>query len=137
MTLNGYVRLTEYIDILVDIDENNIAKLILSLGNFVSLGNFGEGYGGDLLLSDFTPEPGAIRIVEETESVAIDIFIQIGGLTYDDLIGDTEVSRILGRPFRYASKTQLIQIKRESHREKDQIDVSALKQLLRDPRSFD
>lgn len=131
VTLNGYVRLTEDIDILVDIDENNIAKLIRSLGNF------GEGYGGDLLLSDFTPEPGAIRIVEETESVAIDIFTQIGGLTYDDLIGDTEVSRILGRPFRYASKSQLIQIKGGSHREKDQIDVSALKQLLRDPRSFD
>lgn len=131
VTLHGYVRLTEDIDILIDLEEDNVAKLIRSLGEF------GEGFGGDLQSSDFTSEPGAIRIVEESESAALDIFTQLAGLSFGDLVHETETSQIQGRPFHYASKSQLIRIKSGSHREKDQLDVSALKQLIRDPRAFD
>jgi hypothetical protein len=131
VTLHGYVRLTEDIDILIDPGEDNVARLIQSLGQF------GEGFGGDLQPSDFTSEPGAIRIVEESESAVLDIFTQLAGLSFGDLVDGTETSEIQGRLFHYASKSQLIRIKSGSHREKDQLDVSALKQLIRDPGAFE
>lgn len=45
VTLNGYVRLTEYVDILVDLENPNIGRLIESLSKF------GEGYGGEMGMS--------------------------------------------------------------------------------------
>ena len=131
VTLNGYVRLTEDIDILIELSTANLTSFIKSLGNF------GEGYGGEMELEDFTTEPGAIRLVEESEQCQVDIFSCIAGLFYDDLIEETEQSLVGGISFRYASKLQLIEFKSSSLREKDQLDVMALKQLIENPRAFD
>lgn len=131
VSLNGYVRLTEDIDILVSQTEDNLLRLIESLGKF------GEGFGGELSLDDLGPEPGAIRIIEDTEQVQIDIFSQIGGLSFQDVEENSESGEVTGRSFRYASKSQLIRIKSGSVREKDQLDVSALTKLIEDPEVFD
>jgi len=131
VTLNGYVRLTEDVDILIDLAPDNVGNLIRSLSGF------GEGYGGQLTPQDLGPEPGAVRIIEETESLQVDIFGCLSGMTYSDLELSTESSSLRGIPFRYASKTQLIAIKSSSVREKDQIDVNALRQLIVNPRAFD
>ena len=80
VTLNGYVRLTEDIDVIVDLESLNLTRFIDSLSRF------GEGYGGEMELEDFTPEPGAIRLVEESEQCQVDIFSCLEGLFYDDLI---------------------------------------------------
>lgn len=131
VTLNGYVRLTEDIDILIDLSPSNIPCFIDSLRRF------GEGYGGEMELGDFTPEPGAIRLVEESEQCQVDIFSCLAGLFYEDLIEGAEQSMVGGFPFNYASKEQLIEFKSSSVREKDQLDVLALKQLIENPAAFE
>lgn len=88
-------------------------------------------------LDDFTSEPGAIRLVEESEQCQVDIFSCLEELFYGDLIDGTEQSKVGDYVFRYASKQQLIQFKSSSMREKDQLDVMALNQLIENPRAFD
>jgi hypothetical protein len=68
VTLQGYVRLTEDVDILVESSSRNIMALLATLGSY------GEGYAKELSLADFDDSEGAIRIVEEAEQCQIDIF---------------------------------------------------------------
>lgn len=131
VSLNGYVRLTEDVDILVDISEQNLKKLISALGTY------GEGHGGKMELADFDDSPGALRVIEKTEACQIDIFTQISGLSYNDLAGEAEGFELDKKVFHYASKAQLIQIKEGSIRDKDKLDVSALRQLQNNPNAFD
>jgi len=131
VTLNGYVRLTEDVDILVDLSPESLTRLIDSLGRF------GEGFGGKMKPADITPEPGAVRIIEESEQCQVDIFSCLDGLFYNDFIDGAETSTVGGKLFRYASKSQLIRFKSSSVREKDRLDVSALEQLIENPRAFD
>ena len=131
VALNGYVRLTEDVDILIDLEPSNIDRLIDSLSRF------GDGYGGEMSPRDFTPDPGAIRLIEESEHLQIDIFSCMDGMFYSDLIGETETAALGSNTFPFASKAQLIRFKSSSVREKDRLDVSAMKQLLKDPNAFD
>ena len=131
VTLNGYVRLTEDVDMVVELSPENIERLLKTLSGF------GEGYGGQLSPDDFTEEPGAIRVVEVAEDCQIDLFTIVGGFVFDDLISGAEVGEVGGKRFNYASKSQLIKIKSSSHREKDKIDIIALKRLREDPHAFD
>ena len=71
VTLHGYVRLTEDVDLLVDDEESNLKCLLDTLGGY------GEGYARELSVEDFTDEEGAIRIVEETEQCQIDLFTRM------------------------------------------------------------
>lgn len=125
VALNGYVRLTEDIDILVRNDPANLTRLLGVLSDF------GEGYGGELTIADFDDEPGAIRVVEESESCQVDIFTVMAGGKYEDFIAEAETTRIREYEVRYASKASLIQVKSGSVREKDRIDVIALTELLK------
>lgn len=131
VALNGYVRLTDDVDILVDLEEDNLRRLIDVLARF------GEGHGGAMTPDDITPEPGAVRIVEESENCQLDIFSVLSGSGYGDLIDESEAVDVAGRTIRLASKAQLIRFKSASVREKDQIDVLALRRLLEDPSAFD
>lgn len=131
VSLNGYIRLTEDVDFVVDVCPDNIERLISFLKQF------GKGYGGDLTPKDFELEPGAIRIFEETEDCQMDIFTINGGLTYQDLVDGADQTEVKGIKVLYASKQQLIEIKSSSQREKDRIDISALRQLIDNPEAFD
>ena len=130
VTLNGYVRLTEVVDFVVDRTPENISCLLETLSTF------GEGFGGELAPEDFDEKPGTIRVVEAAVDCQMDIFTIIGGFVFDDLVADAETASISGRTFRYASKSQLIRIKSSSSREKDKIDIIALKRLIDDPNAF-
>ena len=59
VALNGSVRLTEAVDILLEPSEPNVRRLLECLADF------GEGFARELSLADFADEEGAIRIVEE------------------------------------------------------------------------
>ena len=131
VTLQGYVRLTEDIDLLVDSDAGNVSRLLEVLGTY------GEGFAKELGLEDFTEEEGAIRIVEETEQCQIDIFTVMSGLRYSDVISSADRHLVNGLSFSYASKATLIAWKERSVREKDQLDAMALRKLTHDPRAFD
>jgi predicted nucleotidyltransferase len=123
VTLHGYVRLTEDVDILIARTPENVARLLSCLADY------GEGFARELNAADFADEEGAIRIVEETEQAQIDIFTRIRGLRYPDLRADAEEFVVNGRAVRYASKAALIRLKENSMREKDRLDVIALQRL--------
>lgn len=131
VTLHGYARLTEDVDILIQNSPENVARLLGSLADY------GEGFVSELNPEDFTDEEGAIRIVEEVERSQLDIFTRMSGFLFEDLVKDAEAFHFSDREVLYASKKTLIDLKSRSVREKDQMDVAALKKLEADPSAFD
>ncbi|MBN2452558.1 MAG: hypothetical protein JXR77_19395 [Lentisphaeria bacterium] len=116
--LNGFVRATEDVDILVDTQPANIRRLLAVLGEW------GDGYARELAPEDFAPEPGAVRLVED---FPLDIFTILEQRTYRDWLPESLVSP---DGIRYLGPRGLILSKQHTHREKDQIDVMALRRLL-------
>ncbi len=131
VTLHGYTRFTEDIDLLIDQVSDNIQKLLDVLSEY------GDGYAKELLIDDFTDTEGAIRIIEEREMCQIDLFTRLSGKTYHDIAQDAEIFRLGRHEIFYASKSSLIFWKGRSMREKDQMDARALELLLRDSKAFD
>lgn len=116
----GYVRATEDVDILIDASTPNVTRLLTTLENF------GDGAAAELSPSDFTMEEGAIRIVE---SFPLDVFTQMSGYTYENLIPKTTLRDVNGGQIRHLNPEGLILLKKDSLRPKDQIDVEALRRL--------
>lgn len=131
VTLQGYVRLTEDVDLLVDDQIENLSLLLNCLGSY------GEGFAKELSIEDFDASEGAIRIVEETENCQIDLFTRMSGRKFDDVILDADHFNLRGKSIPFASKASLIGWKEKSVREKDQLDALALRKLMEDPAAFD
>ena len=131
VALNGYVRLTEDIDILLEPSQENVTRFLECMKGF------GEGFGAQLDLNDFNDEEGAIRIVEDSENCQIDVFMVMGGFYFRDIEGDAVTVERNNRPLRHASRRSLIRMKSNSQREKDKIDIMALEKLEEDPGAFD
>lgn len=123
VALQGYMRMTEDVDILIEPSIQNVSRLLDALSDY------GEGFARELSMDDFTDEEGAIRVVEESEYCQIDIFTRMTGLYYSDLLRDAGTLEIGDRIVRYASKAALIRLKSTSVREKDRLDVIALERL--------
>jgi hypothetical protein len=119
--LNGYVRTTEDVDILVDESPVNVGRLLEVLEAF------GEGHARELAVSDFAPAEGAIRIVEE---FPLDVFTRMRGHSLQDLRPRLRRFATFGVSISYLDPTALIELKRGSWREKDQIDVAAMGRVL-------
>ena len=131
VSLQGYVRLTEDVDLLVEASGTNIGILLATLADW------GEGFASGLTPSDFDDTEGAIRIVEEVEQCQLDLFTRLSGRRYADVIADADTLLLRGHKIRYASKSALIGWKGASVREKDRIDAMALRELMEDPHAFD
>lgn len=131
VTLHGYVRLTEDVDLLLDSSSGNIQALLGCLATY------GEGHARELSPGDFTDEEGAIRIIEETEQCQIDLFTVMGGRKFGDVIVDACTFQLAGHAIPYASRDSLIGWKSRSVRDKDRLDAQALRQLEDDPKAFD
>ncbi|MES2507616.1 MAG: nucleotidyltransferase [Verrucomicrobiota bacterium] len=123
VALQGYMRMTEDVDILIEASTQNVEIMLAALADY------GEGFARELSVDDFTDEEGAIRVVEESEYCQIDIFTRMTGLHYGDLLADASTLEIGDRTVRFASKAALIRLKSTSVREKDQLDVIALERL--------
>ena len=122
--LNGYVRLTEDVDILVDGEESNIEKMLAALSGF------GEGYASELSVDDFPDEEGAVRIIEAVENCQIDIFVRMKGLKLRDFSDDIEYFQAEdGTSIPFIGSKSLISLKSNTVREKDKVDVSVLRRL--------
>ncbi|MFH0908966.1 MAG: hypothetical protein V1929_09405 [bacterium] len=119
--LCGFVRTTEDIDILVARDDRNVETMLRTLQSF------GEGHARELSLSDFADEEGSVRIVED---FPLDIFVRLRGFTYEKLLPYKAWHEVSGSRIPYLNPHGLILLKQESNREKDRIDVSALRGLL-------
>jgi Nucleotidyl transferase of unknown function (DUF2204) len=120
VALNGFVRTTEDVDILIEASTDNIVRLLNELGDF------GEGHARELSVGDFSDSEGAIRIVED---FPLDVFTIMRGKRYADLIGATKTTRIDDGEVRYLNAEGLIALKGNSQRDQDRIDVSALRSL--------
>ncbi len=118
VALNGFVRTTEDVDILIERSPENITRLLQALARF------GEGHARELTSADFDDAEGAIRIIED---FPLDIFTVVRGKRYADLIRSVRQTRISDIDVNYLNAKALISMKEKSQREKDQIDVSALR----------
>ncbi len=117
--LNGYVRATEDVDILVDREPENLRRMLRVLADL------GEGHAGQLQVEDFTDEEGSVRLVED---FPIDIFTRLGGKRYADMLPH----RRLGPgdpPIPFVDAEGLILLKQKSLRPQDQLDVESLRRL--------
>jgi predicted nucleotidyltransferase len=131
VSIQGYVRLTEDVDLLLEDSPQNVQRLLQTLAGY------GEGFARELSAADFTDEEGAIRIVEEAEQCQIDLFTRMSGRRYMDVHEDADRFEIGGYEIAVASKASLIGWKAKSVREKDQFDALALRRLQENPRAFD
>jgi hypothetical protein len=119
--LNGYPRLTLDADILVHGSPENLGKLLEALKKW------GDGCAGELKIEDFAAGEGAVRV---TEFFDLDIFISLGGKTLDDFRSNLRFFESNEVRIAYLSPADLIFLKQGSWREKDQLDVSAMKEIL-------
>jgi hypothetical protein len=128
--LNGYVRTTQDIDLLVDAAPGNLRRLLGCLAEF------GEGFARELSPSDFPLEEGAVRVVED---FTVDLFTLMRSRTYADFSATARTLIVDGTPIRYLAPEALIELKSPSPREKDRCDVAALREMLagREPQTAD
>jgi hypothetical protein len=121
ISLNGFVRATEDMDILAHNSPENLRKLLDCLKNW------GEGWARELKIEDFAIEEGSIRVMEDFD---LYIFVKMRGKTLDDLRPNLRHFESDGARIAYLSPADLIFLKEGSWREKDQLDVSAMKEVL-------
>jgi len=119
--LNGYPRLTVDADILVQNSPNNLRKLLDHLKTW------GEGAARELTIEDFNIDQGSIRISEEFD---LDVFVVMRGKSLDDFRPGLRYFASDDVQIAYLSPADLIYLKNGSWREKDQLDVSAMKEIL-------
>ena len=131
VSLQGYVRLTEDVDLLLEDSAGNLQRLLEALSGY------GEGFARELSLADFTDEEGAIRLVEESEQCQVDLFTRLSGKRYPDVIADADRFEVGAHQIAVASKASLIGWKERSVREKDRLDAMALRRLQDNPAAFD
>ena len=117
----GYPRYTEDIDVIVDAAPANLQRLIDVLAGF------GDGAAAELVPADFPQEEGAVRIVEDD---VVDVFTQMTGHTYADLLPLSSVHDVDGAPVRFLSAQGLLLLKGPSLRPRDQADAAALRAIL-------
>jgi hypothetical protein len=118
VALNGFVRTTEDVDILIERSRDNVEQLLAALASF------GEGHARELSWADFEETEGAIRVVED---FPLDIFTVMRGHRYADFTGSVGETEIGGAAIKFLNTDGLIRLKENSARGKDQIDVAALR----------
>ena len=120
ITHAGYLRLTGNIDLLVDPDPENEAKVFDALAH----------------LEDKTVlklDPGDVAkylVVRVSDEILVDLMAAASGITYDDAKEDIIVRTINGVDIPFATPQLLFRMKEKTHRAKDESDLVFLKQLI-------
>jgi hypothetical protein len=118
---NGYPRLTLDADILVHDTPENLRVLLDCLAGW------GEGWARELKPEDFIFDQGAIRVMEEFD---LDIFTRMSGKSLEDFrprLRHLETSDVR---IPYLAPEDLIFLKQDSWRDKDKIDVQAMREIV-------
>jgi hypothetical protein len=118
---NGYPRFTLDADILVHDAPDNLRRLLDCLAGW------GEGWARELKPEDFAPQEGSIRVMEEFD---LDIFTRLRGKALDDFRPRLRHLETGGLRIPYLSPADLILLKQDSWREKDKLDVLAMREIL-------
>ena len=118
---NGYPRLTLDADVLVRDAPENLRKLLKCLEQW------GEGFARELKPEDFVFQEGSIRVTEEFD---LDIFTRMRGKSLDDFRPQLRYLETGGVRIPYLSPADLIFLKQDSWRDKDKLDVLAMKEII-------
>jgi hypothetical protein len=118
---NGYPRLTLDADILVDDRPDNLRRLLDCLANW------GEGWARELKPEDFAAQEGSIRVMEEFD---LDIFTRMRGKALDHFRPRLRHLDAGSVRIPYLSPADLVFLKQDSWREKDKLDVVAMREIL-------
>ena len=116
----GYLRFTGDVDLLVDPDLENEAKVFDALAH----------------LEDKTVlnlDPGDVAkylVVRVSDEILVDLMAAASGITYDDAKEDVVVRTINGVDIPFATPQLLFRMKKNTHRAKDESDLVFLKQLI-------
>jgi hypothetical protein len=121
VSLNGFVRATDDLDILVSDQPDNIKNLLHALCRW------GEGWARELKPEEFVPQEGSIRVMEDFD---LDIFTRMRGKSLEDFRPRVRFLETGGTRIAYLAPEDLIFLKQGSWREKDQLDVTALRHIL-------
>ena len=124
VSLNGFVRATDDLDILISDAPENVRRLLESLAHW------GEGFARELKIEDFIPQEGSIRVMEDFD---LDIFTRMRGKSLDDFRPRLRYLKASATRIPYLAPEDLIFLKQSSWREKDQIDVSTLSRIIKKP----
>ncbi len=118
---NGYPRLTLDVDILVNDAPENLRKLLDCLAGW------GEGWARELKLEDFVAQEGAIRVIEEFD---LDIFTRMRGRSLEDFRPRLRYLETGAVRIPYLSPADLVFLKEHSWRDKDKLDVQAMREII-------
>jgi hypothetical protein len=118
---NGYPRLTLDVDILVHDAPENLRKLLDCLAGW------GEGWARELKPEDFIYDQGAIRVMEEFD---LDIFTRMNGRSFEDFRPRLRHLETGGVRIPYLAPEDLIFLKQGSWRDKDKLDVQAMREII-------
>jgi uncharacterized nucleotidyltransferase DUF6036 len=119
--LNGYPRVTLDVDILVEDSEPNLRRLLDHLATW------GEGFARELTIEDFPPDEGAVRIGEDFE---LDVFTRMRGRSIADFRPRLRCFEFENVRVPYLAPEDLIDLKKDSSRDKDKLDVLALRDII-------
>ena len=121
VSLNGYVRSTEDTDIIIDDSPENLNKLLRCLERW------GEGWARELKVEDFSIHEGAIRLIED---FILDMFTRMKGKPLDYFRPRLRYLETRGVRIPYLAPEDLVFLKQDSWRDKDKIDVQAMKHKI-------
>lgn len=121
VSLNGFVRATEDVDVIVSSKPENLIKLIECLKQW------GEGWARELKPDDFTIEAGAVRLIED---FSLDMFVSMRGKILEDFRPRLRFLETHAVRIPYIAPEDLIYLKRDSWRDKDKLDVQAMQEVI-------
>lgn len=128
--LNGVVRAALDVDIVIQRTRENVEQLLKFLSSV------GSGAARELSWEDFPDEPGVVHIIED---FPLDVYVRIGGFTYEDLLPWQRFYTIVhaGRHVEspYVALAGSIAIKASRHREQDRLDIAALRRVAKEDNS--
>ena len=120
--MNGFVRATDDLDLIVQESPENIRRLLSCLAQW------GEGWARELKVEDVVPQEGSVRVMEDFD---LDLFTRMRGRSLEDFRPRLRYLAIEAIRIPYLAAADLIFLKEGSWREKDQLDVGALTRILR------
>ena len=92
-----------------------------------SLEGWGEGWARELKPEEFVPQEGSIRVMEDFD---LDIFTRMRGKSLEDFRPRLRYLDASGVRIPYLSPIDLIFLKENSWRDKDKLDVLAMKEIV-------
>ena len=121
ISMNGYVRATEDADIIISDAPENLHKLLSCLKDW------GEGWARELKPEDFAVQEGSVRLIED---FILDMFTRMRGKSLDDFRPRLRYLEAGGVRIPYLAPEDLIFLKQDSWRDKDKLDVQAMREII-------